>query len=61
MGGRGRGRGRGALSSFSREQLDYMGAAGNNAEQIRPVTQPPPLYPLLDSKPVPLNVRNTNI
>lgn len=55
MGGRGRGRGRGSSSSFSREQLSSMGF---NASEALPtvVTQPPPLYPPLERKPVPLTV-----
>ncbi|XP_044263740.1 DNA-directed RNA polymerase III subunit RPC7-like [Tribolium madens] len=53
-GGRG-GRGRGGISkSFNREQLNAMGIVGNEVLP-GPVTQPPPLYPLLDRHPVPLN------
>lgn len=59
MSGRGRGGrgGRGGSSkSFSKEQLTAMGSQGN--ENIPgPVTQPPPLFPLLDRSPVPLTVR----
>lgn len=61
MGGRGRGRGRGGSSSFSREQLDYMGAGGPGEQLPGPVTQPPPLYPTLENKAVPLvSTKDTN-
>lgn len=57
MSGRGRG-GRGARGgsskTFSKEQLNAMGAGNNEVPSI--VTQPPPLYPILDRKPLPLNV-----
>ncbi|KAJ8971146.1 hypothetical protein NQ317_003436 [Molorchus minor] len=57
MAGRGRGGrgGRGGITkSFNREQLTAMGVGG--AEILPgPVTQPPPLYPLLDRRPVPIN------
>lgn len=58
MSGRGRG-GRGgrggATRTFNREQLNAMGVTGNEVLP-GPVTQPPPLYPLLDKRPVPINV-----
>nr|CAH7760176.1 unnamed protein product [Callosobruchus chinensis] len=54
MSGRGRGRGRGgATRTFNREQLSQMGVTSNETLP-GPVTQPPPLYPLMDRKPVPL-------
>nr|CAI5817191.1 unnamed protein product [Callosobruchus analis]CAI5820010.1 unnamed protein product [Callosobruchus analis] len=54
MSGRGRGRGRGgATRTFNREQLSQMGVSSNETLP-GPVTQPPPLYPLMDRKPVPL-------
>lgn len=57
MGGRGRGRGRGGSSiGFNREQLDFMGISNPQEQLPRPVTQPQALYPLLESKPVALNV-----
>lgn len=55
-----RGRGRGAKQSFSKEQLSNLGIT-NNEVLPGPVTQPPPLYPLLDRKPVPLTVRKVSI
>lgn len=59
-GARGRG-GRGGLSkSFNKEQLAAMGAASATEILPGPVTQPPPLYPLLDRKPVPLVVNIPN-
>lgn len=58
MGGRGRGRGRGASSSFSREQLNSMGfSASETLPSV--VTQPPPLYPPLERKAVPLTVSSS--
>jgi len=52
MGGRGRG-GRGGGTSLNREQLSSMGIVpGENLPG--PITEPPPLYPLLNRKPVPL-------
>ncbi|CAH1975916.1 unnamed protein product [Acanthoscelides obtectus] len=55
MAGRGRGRGGrgGATRTFNREQLSQMGITSNETLP-GPVTQPPPLYPLMDRKPVPL-------
>ncbi|XP_018578560.1 DNA-directed RNA polymerase III subunit RPC7-like [Anoplophora glabripennis] len=57
MSGRGRG-GRGGrggnTKSFNREQLNALGVGGNEVLP-GPVTQPPPLYPLLDRRPVPIN------
>lgn len=61
MSGRGRGGrgGRGGASkSFNREQLSSMGLAPNE-NLPGPVTQPPPLYPILDHRPVPLQVKQT--
>lgn len=58
MSGRGRGGrgGRGGVTkSFNREQLNALGV-GSNEALPGPVTQPPPLYPLLDRRPVPINV-----
>lgn len=54
-GGRGGGRGgRGGMNrSFNREQLAAMGVA-NNEMLPTLVTQPPPLFPLLERHPVPL-------
>lgn len=58
MAGRGRGRGgRGGTSSFSREQLNSMGFSASEALPTV-VTQPPPLYPPLERKPVHLIVSN---
>ncbi|XP_065169061.1 DNA-directed RNA polymerase III subunit RPC7 [Atheta coriaria] len=54
-GGRGGGRGRGTNKSFSREQLSSLGV-GNNEVLPGPVTQPPPLFPVLDHKPIGLNI-----
>ncbi|KAJ8925497.1 hypothetical protein NQ315_009335 [Exocentrus adspersus] len=56
MSGRGRGgRGRGgSAKSFNKEQLTALGV-GAKELLPGPVTQPPPLYPLLNRKPVPLN------
>lgn len=60
MSGRGRGgrggRGGGANKSFSREQLNSMGVTSSDVLPV-PVTQPPPLYPVLNRKPVALTVR----
>lgn len=58
MSGRGRGRGgRGGSSNrtFNKEQLSSLGISGTDVIP-GPVTQPPPLYPPLDRKPVPLTV-----
>lgn len=57
MSGRGRGGrgGRGGSSkTFTKEQLNALGAGTNEIPSI--VTQPPPLYPLLDRRPIPLTV-----
>lgn len=50
-GGRG-GRG-GSSNSYSREQLSSLGVSNNEAVP-GPVLQPPPLYPMLERKPVSL-------
>lgn len=50
--GRGRG-GRGANKSFSREQLTSLGITGNELVP-GPVTQPPPLFPMLIRRPIAL-------
>lgn len=58
MSSRGRGRGgRGGSSNrtFNKEQLSSLGISGADVAP-GPVTQPPPLYPPLDRKPVPLTV-----
>lgn len=52
-GGRG-GRG-GSSRTFNKEQLSSLGISGSDVIP-GPVTQPPPLYPPLDRKPVPLAV-----
>ncbi|CAH0551968.1 unnamed protein product [Brassicogethes aeneus] len=53
-GARGGGRG-GVTKSFNREQLNALGVGGND---MLPglVTQPPPLFPLLDKRPVPIHI-----
>lgn len=51
-GGRG-GRG-GSATSYSREQLTSLGVSNNEAVP-GPVLQPPPLYPMLERKPVSLS------
>ncbi|XP_050296255.1 DNA-directed RNA polymerase III subunit RPC7-like [Anthonomus grandis grandis] len=52
--GGGRGGGRGAMNkSFNREQLNAMGIA-NNEMLPTLVTQPPPLFPLMERHPIPL-------
>lgn len=48
--GRGRGRGRGSQMSFDYNQLGFGG--GENLPG--PVLQPPPTFPPLEHKPVPL-------
>lgn len=57
MSGRGRG-GRGgrggSTKAFTKEQLNALGASNNEVPSI--VTQPPPVYPLLDKRPLPLTV-----
>ncbi|XP_057651540.1 DNA-directed RNA polymerase III subunit RPC7-like [Diorhabda carinulata] len=55
MSGRGRGgRGRGGVSkTFNREQLTSLGV-GSKDLIPGPVLQPPPLYPILERRPVPL-------
>lgn len=61
MSGRGRGRGRGgSKQQFTKEQLNTLGISKNDVLP-GPVTQPPPLYPLLNRKPVPLTVRTIAI
>lgn len=62
MSGRGRGRGGrggGVNKSFNNEQLTALGVGGGEVVP-GPVTQPPPLYPPLERKPVPLVVSNKN-
>lgn len=57
----GRGRGRGSSHTFSREINERMGittgnAPGqNNETQVEAVNEPPPLYPPLENRPVPLD------
>lgn len=57
MSGRGRG-GRGgrggSTRSFTKDQLNAIGAVPNDTPSL--VTQPPSLYPLLDKRPIPLTV-----
>ncbi|KAK9886660.1 hypothetical protein WA026_017580 [Henosepilachna vigintioctopunctata] len=54
MGGRGRGRGRGGENrSFNREQLNALGVTGNEPIPNQ-VIEPPPLYRMLERRPVPL-------
>ncbi|CAH1117363.1 unnamed protein product [Phaedon cochleariae] len=55
MSSRGRGgRGGGTVNkSFNREQLNSLGISANEVLP-GPVTQPPPLYPQLERRPVPL-------
>ncbi|XP_022129041.2 DNA-directed RNA polymerase III subunit RPC7-like [Pieris rapae] len=49
----GRGRGRGSNTSLTQEQMQALGIArGDNAPQI---LAPPPLFPKLETKPLPLN------
>lgn len=58
MSGRGRGRGArggGANKSFNKEQLSALGVGGGDVVPGS-VTQPPPVYPPLERKPVPLLV-----
>lgn len=58
MAGRGRGRGgRGGGMSMNREQLSAIGVGVGEALP-GPITEPPPLFPLLNRKPVPLTVSN---
>ncbi|CAK1556179.1 unnamed protein product [Leptosia nina] len=48
----GRGRGRGTNSTLTHEQMQALGIArGDNAQQV---LAPPPLFPKLDTKPLPL-------
>lgn len=58
MSGRGRGGrgGRGGVTkTFSKEQLSSMGATGSDMVP-GPVTQPPPLFPPMNRKPVAITV-----
>lgn len=48
--GRGRGRGRGNQMSFDYNQLGFGGGEALPA----PVLQPPPTFPVLEHKPLPL-------
>ncbi|XP_059608796.1 DNA-directed RNA polymerase III subunit RPC7-like [Phlebotomus argentipes] len=52
MAGRGRGR---ATSSFTQEQLQMMGCAGKDLQTIDRTLAPPPLFPMLATKPVALD------
>lgn len=54
MGGRGRGR---ATSSFTQEQLQTLGCVGKDLQTIDRTLVPPPLFPMLPTKPVALDVR----
>lgn len=54
-GGRG-GRG-GQTKSFTKEQLNALGAATNEVPGL--VTQPPALYPVIDKRPIPVTVSFT--
>lgn len=57
MSGRGRGGrgGRGGTTkSFTKEQLTTLCAGTTETPSL--VTQPPPLYPILDKRPLPLTV-----
>lgn len=56
MSARGRGRGGrgGNTKSFTKEQLNAIGAATNEVPSL--VTQPPSLYPIFDKRPIPLTV-----
>lgn len=50
----GRGRGRGSNTSFTHEQLQALGMPrGDNTPQV---LAPPPLFPKLEAKPLPLNM-----
>lgn len=56
-----RGRGRGSSHTFSREINERMGITTGNAPgqsnepQVEAVNEPPPLYPPLENRPVPLD------
>ncbi|GAB0097852.1 DNA-directed RNA polymerase III subunit [Sergentomyia squamirostris] len=52
MGGRGRGR---ATSSFTQEQLQTLGCVGKDLQTIDRTLAPPPLFPMLSTKPVALD------
>ncbi|XP_055703982.1 DNA-directed RNA polymerase III subunit RPC7-like [Phlebotomus papatasi] len=52
MGGRGRGR---ATSSFTQEQLQTLGCVGKDLQTIDRTLVPPPLFPMLPTKPVALD------
>lgn len=57
MSGRGRGRGRGGSNkSFTKEQLSSLGGGASDIIP-GPVTQPPPVYPFLERKPLPILVK----
>lgn len=55
----GRGRGRGGGHSFNREMSDRLGLGGGGGggeTQIESVLEPPPVFPLLENRPVPLDL-----
>ncbi|XP_055693565.1 DNA-directed RNA polymerase III subunit RPC7-like [Lutzomyia longipalpis] len=52
MGGRGRGRG---TSSFTHEQLQTLGCIGKDLQTIDRTLVPPPIFPMLPTKPVALD------
>ncbi|KAK3920872.1 DNA-directed RNA polymerase III subunit RPC7-like [Frankliniella fusca] len=53
----GRGRGRGGGSSFNREISERMGMApGSSETPVESVLEPPPLFPPLENRPVPLEL-----
>lgn len=53
----GRGRGRGGSNSFSRELTERLGGgAAGSTENTEPVFEPPPLYPPLETRPIPLDL-----
>lgn len=51
MGGRGGGR---ATTSLTQEQLSALGINAKEMQNV--ITAPPPIFPTLKSKPVPLEV-----
>lgn len=57
MAGRGRGK---ATGSLTQEQLQSMGVTRNEMQAVSSAA-PPPLYPILQSKPVPLEVSKFSI
>lgn len=60
MAGRGRGGNVGGRpSTFTHDQLQTLGASKDLSTTV--IMSPPPIYPILQSKPIPLEVRFTFI